>query len=352
MKADSITIGYLYYRFYPVTGGATIHGYYLARELSRLGYALLKINGEPDPYSVKYPQSIRGALKLFRQSDVIYIRADYFIKLRNLLGAAILLSRKKVIVELNAPSDELHLFGKSERYIRTADKIASWLLKRADAVITVSEPIKRYCEEALHLRNVELVENGGEEFSEKIMPSMPVKDKMGYILRKYKKRAVWAGSLNQMQDLETLREIAASLPDQLAVILITDEKEAPQFLEEIPPNIFIFTQLARNDVEYIITQCQAGFAFYRNYPWSRWGVYNSSLKLFEYLNNDLLAFTNIEGTTTQKKYPNFKMVTSAEQIIELMHREESWGVPGSDKRSWEDVAKETDKIIHSVIRDS
>lgn len=352
MRADSITIGYLYYRFYPVTGGATIHGYYLARELNRLGYTLLKINGEPDPYSVKYPQSIRGALKLFRESDIIYLRADYFIKLRNILGAAALLSGKKVIVELNAPSDELHLFGKSERYIRAVDKIASWLLKRADAVITVSEPIKSYCEEALQLRNVELVENGGEEFSEIIIPSMPVKDKMGYILRKYTRRAVWAGSLNQMQDLETLREIAAALPDELAVILITDEKELPQFLEEIPSNIFIFHQLARKDVEYIIKQCQAGFAFYRSYPWSRWGVYNSSLKLFEYLNNGLLAFTNIEGTTTQKKYPNFKKVASAEEIIEIMRRDESWEVRAVDKRRWEDVANETDKIIHSVNRET
>src|SRR5690625_5731482 len=93
---------------------------------------------------------------------------------------------------------------------------------------------------------------------------MPVKDKMGYILRKYTRRAVWAGSLNQMQDLEILREIAAALPDELAVILITDEKELPQFLEEIPSNIFIFHQLARKDVEYIIKQCQAGFAFYRS----------------------------------------------------------------------------------------
>src|SRR5690625_7690468 len=105
-----------------------------------------KINGEPDTYSVKYPQSIRGAHKLFRESDVIYLRADYFIKLRNILGAAALLSGKKVIVELNAPSDELNLFGKSERYIRTADKIESWLLKCADAVIILSELEQRYYE--------------------------------------------------------------------------------------------------------------------------------------------------------------------------------------------------------------
>src|SRR5690625_8004606 len=108
---------------------------------------------------------------------------------------------------------------------------------------------------------------------------MPVKDKMGYILRKYTRRAVWAGSLNQVQDLEILREIAAALPDELAVILITDEKELPQFLEEIPSNIFIFHQLARRDVEYIIKQCQVCFAFYQSYPWSRVRVYNCCIQL-------------------------------------------------------------------------
>src|SRR5690625_2034214 len=155
-----------------------------------------------------------------------------------------------------------------------------------------------------------------------------------------------------MQYLHTHHESPNSHPYKLSDIIITENKELPQFLEEIPSNIFIFHKLARKDVEYIIKQCQAGFAFYRSYPWSRWGVYNSSLKLFEYLNNGLLAFTNIEGTTTQKKYPNFKKVASAEEIIEIMRRDESWEVRAVDKRRWEDVANETDKIIHSVIRES
>lgn len=343
-----MNIGYLYYRFYPVTGGASIHGYYLARGLSALGYTLFKINGDADPYTVKFPQSVLGAIKLFKKSDVIYIRADYFLNLRNLLGVLALFSNKKVVVELNAPSDELHLFGKSKKYIERTDKVASWLLKRANAVITVSKPVKRFCEEALHLENVHIVENGGEVFPDKILPTFNVKDKMGYISKRYSKRAVWAGSLNKMQDLNILVDIAKALPDQLAVIIITDDKESAPFSGEIPSNIYIFSQLPRNDVEYIIKQCQAGFAFYQTYNWSRWGFYNSSLKIFEYLNNDLLAITNIEGTENQKKYRNFKKVTSADQIITLFREEKTWLTSASDKRSWTDVAIETHNIIQSL----
>lgn len=343
-----MNIGYLYYRFYPVTGGASIHGYYLARELSALGYSLFKINGDADPYTIKFSQSAWGAIKLFKKCDVIYIRADYFLNFRNLLGVFALFSKKKVVVELNAPSDELHLFGKSKKYIRRTDKIAGWLLKHADAIITVSKPVKTYCEEALHLKNVHIVENGGEVFPDKIIPSFDVKDKMGYICNRYSKRAVWAGSLNKMQDLNILVEIAKALPDQLAVIIITDDKEPAPFSGEIPSNIYIFNELPRNDVEYIIKHCQAGFAFYQRYKWSRWGFYNSSLKIFEYLNNDLLAITNIEGTDNQRKYRNFKKVTSAEQIITLLREETTWLNGGSVKRSWTDVANETHNIIQSL----
>ena len=98
-------IGFIYYTFYPVTGGASVHGYNLAKELSKKGYKLYKINGEPDPYTNRLKHPIPGLFWIMANCDLIYIRMDYFLYLRNFVSILTLLSGKKMIVELNNPSD-------------------------------------------------------------------------------------------------------------------------------------------------------------------------------------------------------------------------------------------------------
>lgn len=343
-------IGFIYYTFYPVTGGASVHGFNLAKELYKKGYELFKINGDPDPYTHRLKNPIIGLFWMLANCDVIYIRMDYFVYLRNFVSVLTLFSGKKMIVELNNPTDELHLFGRGEKYIRFVDRMVSKILKRADAVITVSEPLKRFCEEALQLNKVQVIENGGEIFVESPDDvSDAVKQKVQEIRKKYDKIVVWSGSANNMQDLNKLEAIAKSQINRSAVIcIIKEEKEKGQ----VPPskeNLFVFKNLPRDDVKYIISKSDIGLALYKEYPWSRWGFYNSSLKIFEYLNNGLLTITNTDGTEIQKSYPNFRSVDSVEEIVRIIDQANKVLFEIENPRTWDVVAEETSQIIQQVV---
>lgn len=344
-------IGFIYYTFYPVTGGASVHGYNLAKELSKKGYKLYKINGEPDPYTHRVKKPISGLFWILANCDLIYIRMDYFLYLRNFVSILTLLTGTKMIVELNNPSDELHLFGRGEKYIRFVDRIISKILKRADAVITVSEPLKQFCEEALQLQNVHIIENGGEIFEDDPEDvSEEVIAKMGQIRQNYSKVVVWSGSANNMQDLGKMEAIAKAQHGKAAVVLIVKEDEQQNtYLPDSNNNLFVFRNLPRDDVKYIISNSDIGLALYKEYPWSRWGFYNSSLKIFEYLNNGLLTITNTKGTAVQQSYPNFKSIHSNKEILTLIDKFDRKSFEGVDPRTWTDVAEETSRIIKQVV---
>ncbi len=345
-------IGYLYYTFYPVTGGASVHGFYLARELKKAGYKLFKLNGEDDPYTKKL-SSFKGALWILWNCDLIYSRVDYFPYRRNFFTALAILAGKKVVVELNSPSDELKLFGKSSAYIRRVDKIMSWFLKKACAVVVVSDPIKKYCQEELGLSNVTVIENGGEEFhraGEKATER--IKKRAEEICRKYPVRVVWSGSVNKMQNMRILKKVANADPERVALFILAkyDEGAIPNergLLQK--ENVFDFEDLPRRDVEYLISISHAGLAFYEDYTWCRWGFYNSSLKIFEYLNNGLITVTNTPGTLVQQQYSTFRQVTNEEDIVKIIRDLSLHKTNSSEKiRTWSDVGKETADILNQI----
>lgn len=347
-----MNIAFIYYSFYPVIGGASVHGYNLAKELSQLGYNLFKINGEPDPHTTKLQNPVTGLVWMLRNCDLFYIRMDYFFNLRNLVLLPALLFGKKIIVELNSPSDELHLFRKSEKQIRRVDRLFRYFLKKVDSVVVVSEPIKEYCSEALGLTNIQVIENGGEIFTpnpDDISPA--VKEKISDIKATFDRLVVWSGSINKMQDLETIQKIQRAISENSALLLIIKEEKVgdKKELEIDSDNLFVFNNLARKDVAYIISESDVGLAFYNDYSWSRWGFYNSSLKIYEFLSNGLLTITNTQGTDRQRRYPNFKSVDTISQSEQYIKAGFSKDIEYS-KRTWKIVAEETSGLIENIMK--
>jgi glycosyltransferase involved in cell wall biosynthesis len=345
----NMKIGFLYYNFYPVVGGASVHGFHLAKELSKLGYELYKLNGEADPYTKKLENPATGFFWMMRNCDLIYVRMDYFINRRNLLALFALMSNKKVIIELNSPSDELHLFGRSKKYISRVDRVMSSVLKKADAVIVVSTPIQKYCEKELGLQNVYVIENGGVRFE--VTPnkiSGNLKKTVSELRSRYKKIVVWSGSPNKMQDLELLKKIADTQQGDTAFVLIVKDEKNDLDLQSELENLFLFKNLARDEVEFLIKSADIGLALYDDYPWSRWGFYNSSLKIFEYLNNELLTISNREGTEVQKNYSNFRFARNSEEILTFMDEYRGKNEKPKIIRTWKHVAEQTSNIIEKV----
>jgi hypothetical protein len=340
-------IGFIYYNFYPVTGGPSVHGYHLAKELSNLGYKLFKLNGAPDPHTTKL-NPVTGLFQILKNCDLIYVRMDYFLKIRNLITLIAITAGKKVLVELNSPSDELHLFGKNKRYIQKADRWMKSVLKRVDGVIVVSQPVKEYCEKKLELQNVHVIENGGEVFQpDPETITIGLRDQIMRIKNKFSSIAVWSGSVNRMQDLSLLEEVAKAKSSELALFVLTKEEgaEPPVFESE---NIFLFSNLTRQEVAYIIASSDIGLAFYDDYSWSRFGYYNSSLKVFEYLNNGLLTITNKPGSAIQALYPNFKVARNVQEILTFTENVKQNSPAGQNIRTWRHVAEETAQIIGEI----
>ena len=215
----------------------------------------------------------------------------------------------------------------------------------------MSEPLKRFCEEALQLQNVHVIENGGEIFGDESDDvSKEVKEKIGYIKQRFSKTVVWSGSANNMQDIGQLEAIGKAQQGESAVVLIIKEDEHQHVdLPDSSENLFIFKNLPREDVKYIISNSDIGLALYREYPWSRWGFYNSSLKIFEYLNNGLLTITNTDGTEVQQSYPNFRYAKSNEDIIKWINQFEGRSFEIENPRTWSDVAAETSQILKQVF---
>lgn len=345
-------IGFIYYTFYPVTNGAAVHGYNLAKELSKLGHKLYKLNGDPDPYTEKKKNRITGLFWMLRNCDVMYIRMDFFLSFRNLITIISLLAGKKIVVELNSPSDELHLFGRGRRYIKIADRVMGFILKRVDAVVVINDIVKEYTENTMGLSNVYVIDNGGEVFDNN--PENVEENTLELITSikiKYGKIVVWTGSGSKMHDFERLKKIAISLGNRAAVLLLVKVED-----EELPSageldNLFILKNLKREDVRYIVANSDVGLTFYSSFSWSRWGYYGSSTKTYEYLNNGLLTLSNITGTKQQRKYPNFKYVESFDDIILSIKANEQKKPLSDHVRTWEDTGKETDKVIQKVKSD-
>lgn len=346
-----MNIGYIYYSFYPITGGASVHGYYLARGLSRLGYNLFKINGEPDPHTTRLKNPYTGIFRILRECDVIYVRMDYFFNLRNLVTIVAKLMGKKVIVELNSPSDELHMFGKSRKYILRADRVMGKILRRVDAVIVINDIVKRYCEETMGLENVIAIDNGGEVIERsKIEVSDQVRSIFEQVRRDFSKIVVWTGSANHLHDFEKLKKIASAVDDDVAVILIV-RRENQEVPDSELPNLYILENLDRDDVAWVVSGSDIGLTFYSSFDWSRWGYYGSSTKTFEYLNNGLLTIANVKGTEAQRRYPNYRYIEEFDEIIDAIHsfvKEDDAHLPFI--RTWDDVARETSGVIQKVVK--
>lgn len=337
-EPKSLTIGFFYYNYFPITGGASVHGYNLAKELSNHGIKLIKINGQPDPFTQR-EKGLSGFIKTVMQSDIVFVRLDYFFKPRNVIPLVAKIFGKPVIAELNSPSDELLLFGYSKRYKWLKEKWMKFLVRYVDKLITVSNPVKEFCTEVLEHDKVQVIENGGEFFKrEDLKVSKEFFKKIDDIRKTFSRIIIWTGTTNKIQETEFLLNVANTLEPEYALIVITPDKELFGGSVKSRNNIFQFSALSRDELGLAINNADVGLAFFTDYSWCKWGYYGSSLKVYEYLSNKTVVLTNKDEVA--KKHAFTKLIENPSAINDLCKKINTINFNAYKPRTWNEVAIE------------
>lgn len=330
-----------------MTGGASVHGYNLAKELALRGHRVLKINGQPDNFT-EFHAGLRGFLYTVMLSDIIYVRIDYFIKIRNLIPVIAKLFGKKVVAELNSPSDELLLQGFSKKYMAWMERIWKILIHFPDHVIVVSEPVKSFCVQILNCKSVTVVPNGGEIIDEdELKVGADFKRQFDDIKGKYDKIIIWVGTTNKIQEFDALLKAGMVIDKKYALFVITsgDMEFGDGFKNR--DNIFHFSSLERDVIKELLIKSDIGLALFSNYDWCRWGFYISSLKLYEYLCNGLSVIT----TTKELRdlHPNIFYLDNITGINDVLEKIDKRSITVTDNRTWKQVAGEVEQVMTGVL---
>jgi hypothetical protein len=142
-------IGYFYTPYYPVTASCSVHGYCLMQALKKRGHQILSCLGDENPDCINFSRSKRGAFRLARAADVLYIRASVFSTMPYVsLLKFVRPFSLPVVWELNAPVEELTATHPANAYnnrlIRREKRRLKMLAKLADAGIGVSDILQQY----------------------------------------------------------------------------------------------------------------------------------------------------------------------------------------------------------------
>ncbi len=351
--ARKTRISFVYGKFYPVAGGSTVHGYYLAYGLAQKGYELFTFQNQDDGFTTKVPKSFFSVLNAFLCSDVIYARL-YTVGWRmRLLPLLALLLRRKLVLEVNAPSDELKATGRSDRHIHWYDWTLRRLLPRSTSLIAVSEGVKRYCIEQLRCRDVTVVENGGARIDlDTLTVREEVRRAFATVRGRYQRLAIWSGTAAPWNGLSIIKELLRQSDPSVGFILVTTD---PQVVQEVGnhPNVQLFSGLTRDEVCYIVKQSDIGLAIQNDFSWSRYNPYGSPLKYYEYLINGLFVIATTSVHKPWHRYRNLFVGDDPAEIARVVSTAELAKPSPTDRyRSWDDVVDETDAVIRRVLQNS
>lgn len=339
-------IAFFYPEFFPVSGGSSVHGFALARGLSENGFKVYTLGKSPDGYTFQHKRTYLNVLRLILKADLVYLRMHLSGNTLKLVSLAQFF-RKKIIVELNGPPDELVAQNKiTQEQVPCFDKKLAAAIRNADAVITVSGLMKKYIIENLHYNNVFVIENGGERFyNAQIHASEITRQKIHEIKTQFQKRLIWSGTSYPWQGFNQVLSLAESLPETACVIIVSNDKDVWQSIEN-KQNIFLFHHLSRADVAFCMLNCEIGLALYGDFSWSRFKEFHgSSLKYFEYLVNGLRV---IASPTGQFKTIHDKRVLVTDNLYEMNHFILQNAEKNFSGRTWEDVIKETISVMQSI----
>jgi len=323
-------------------GGGAVHGYNLMKSLQSLGYQIGTLNDATINGKNLKGSILSGILKC----DLVYVRLHFNMKTN--LFIRIVSIFKKVVVELNGPSDEILLKGSSLAEVEKIDRRLRKTLKKADHVITVSDAITQYTREILGVEHVTTINNGGERLpANSHQVTGNIESDINEIKHQFERIVIWSGTNYPWQGFKYLKELALSdQMEKVAFIIVSDDQEVLNVLKN-RANVFLYNYLDRADVKYLIKQADIGCSMYGDFSLTRTGFYNSSLKFHEYMVNGLGVITSPYKYFERYKNDNVICTDDVSDMIAFI-QQFSYKDCGP-QRTWEDVAEDTDKILRRIL---
>ena len=356
-------IGFFYPRYYPVTASASVHGYQIAQELVNRGHTLLSCTNDENPDCVRYPATKIGTYRLMKDADVLYIRlASYFehVSMWKLVRPFSL----PVIWEINAPLEERYAFGDEENLlpkIKRLNRKRRFYAKFVDASVCVSRVIRDYSEDFLKIKKSVYVSNGSDphHFSNEVAPASCTVEWRDYF------KVVWAGNPAmpwQAMDLmvDVCKKIERKRDDILFVFICSERKKF-----SFPPlkNIRVIYDVNYIDMPKYLVAADVCMCLYKDYAWSKYGFYQSSLKLFDYMAAGKTVIASDMGQLSEvikNGLNGFILPNSvdliAEKIIHLAGQKELLSRIGRNARkditsfyNWQRAAEQIEMLIFSLL---
>jgi glycosyltransferase involved in cell wall biosynthesis len=280
-----MNIGFFYVPYHPLTSGMSVHGHQLVAGLRARGHRILSCLGPGNPGCIDFPRTKAGALRLALQSDVLYIR----VSKQSVLERATLLKLLRpfslpVVWEVNAPVEELaasrpdtpqreHLLHRETRRRKRFARLVA-------AGIGVSEVLRRYIHDDLGIRNAVCIPNGSDPAH--FDPAACRATALEHLRGTYK--VFWTGnSRTPWQGIDQVIQAAALMQDSDPDVLFVIMTGEGLWTFPVTKNMLVLRQVPYPDFPHYLAAADVCLCLYQPYDWTRYGFYNSSLKLFDYM---------------------------------------------------------------------
>lgn len=335
-------IGYIYnFHAYPPRGGGHRHAYELTQGFLKRKHKVCVIEDPSMPGAINYThEQIDDFLG---EIDILYLRIDG-VPLSQRRYVLTLLEQSSdipTVWEINAPADERLAFSwlggkkdtKKDTYlirikrwlhaarqipkINTEIKLLKKLSAEVNAAICLSNPLRDYAENTLHIKNVNVIPMAGPLLSKAHIASRKTTS------NRTKFRVLYSGSADYpWLGLGYLCE-AVALAQSQSIKDIEFYFIVPKVSQYLPtgPLVSILEGLSFDEIINETIRADVGVAMYPEYVWVKRGLHNSPTKIFEYMACQCPVITSNHSQMKdiiQDNYDGFLIENSSRQLLQTI----------------------------------